>query len=195
MYRELKGEIEFEEYLKYVKGAPSRSFLKFRLGTHGLFEVLGRHAGGDGSQECRNCGACKESVEHVLFECTSYNSQRQNFLDYLKQVLLPDAFEDFMHRSVLDKTVFCLGEKQGMIVNDDCSLWYNRVGDFLMLVWERRKENLYGKGSVCTCIRFLRTTPLLSVKPMAIIVMAVECEWFIYLTTKPARPKQTIPMS
>ena len=47
MYRELKEEIELEEYLKYVKGAPSRLFLKFRLGTHGLFEELGRHANGD----------------------------------------------------------------------------------------------------------------------------------------------------
>ena len=46
-------------------------------------------------------------------------------VDYLKQVLLSNAFEDFMHRSIFDKMVFCLGEKQRMIVNDDCSLWYN----------------------------------------------------------------------
>ena len=36
-----------------------------------------------------------------------------------------------------------------MIVNDDCSLWYNRIGDFFMSVWDRRKEILYGKGSAC----------------------------------------------
>ena len=42
--------------------------LKFRLGTHGLFEELDWHAGGDGSQKCRNCGACRELVEHVLFQ-------------------------------------------------------------------------------------------------------------------------------
>ena len=70
------------------------------------------------------------------------------FLVYLKQVFLPDAFEDFMRRSVLDKTVFCSGEKQGMIANNDCSSWYNSVGDFLMSVWERGRETLYGKGSV-----------------------------------------------
>ena len=34
-----------------------------------------------------------------------------------------------------------------MIVNDDCSWWYNRVGDFLMSVWEKRKEILYGEES------------------------------------------------
>ena len=49
--------------------------------------------------------------------------------------------------SVFEATVFCLGEKQGMIVNDDCSLWNSRVSDFLMLVWERREEISYGEGS------------------------------------------------
>ena len=66
--------------LKYVKGPPSRLFLKLCLGTHGLFEELGRHAKRGGSQECPNCGACKESVQHVFFECASYDSRRQNFL-------------------------------------------------------------------------------------------------------------------
>ena len=39
-------------------------------------------------------------------------------------------FYDFMHYSILDKMVFCLGEKQGMIVNNDCNSWYKRIGDF-----------------------------------------------------------------
>ena len=56
VYGELKGEVLFEEYLKYVKGDPSRLFLKFHLGTHGLFEELGRHAGGDESEECQLWG-------------------------------------------------------------------------------------------------------------------------------------------
>ena len=30
-------------------------------------------------QECLTCGACKELVEHVLFECSSYDSQRRIF--------------------------------------------------------------------------------------------------------------------
>ena len=36
-----------------------------------------------------------------------------------------------------------------MIVNYDCTQWYNKVGDFLMFVWERKKEILSGKGSAC----------------------------------------------
>ena len=39
-----------------------------------------------GSQECPNCGPCKESVEHVIFECESYDSQKPNILYYMKQV-------------------------------------------------------------------------------------------------------------
>ena len=75
--------------------------------------------------------ASKESVEHVVFECASYDSQRQKFFDYImKQILTPEAFEAFNHNSIFDKLVFCLGEKQGTLVNAECSSWYNTVGDF-----------------------------------------------------------------
>ena len=95
---------------------------------------------------------------------------KTKFLDYLKQVLLSDAFEDFMCCSTLDKTVFCLGEKQG--VNDDCSSWYNRVGDFLMSIYGRERRKFYMAKD--QYIRFLRTSPLLSARPMVIIAMVVE---------------------
>ena len=34
-----------------------------------LRSLVGIHAKRGGSQECPNCGACKESVERVIFEC------------------------------------------------------------------------------------------------------------------------------
>ena len=40
-------------------------------------------------------------------------------------------------------------EKQGMLVNDECSSWYNRVGDYTVSVCSRRKESLYVNGSAC----------------------------------------------
>ena len=49
----------------------------------------------------------------------------------MKQILTLEALEAFNCSSIVDKTVFCLGEKQGMVINDECSSWYNRVGDFL----------------------------------------------------------------
>ena len=35
-----------------------------------------------------------------------------------------------------------------MLINDECSSRYNRVGEFLMSVWDRRKEILHGDGLV-----------------------------------------------
>ena len=111
---------------------------------------MGRHDKGGASQECPNCGACKELGEHVIFECASYVSQRLDFLDYLKTVLLPDAFEAFLCGSIFDKTAFCLGGKQGMLVNDECSSWYKRGGEFRVSIWDTRKQLLYTYGSPCT---------------------------------------------
>ena len=45
-------------------------------------------------------------------------------------VIPPDGIKAFFRDSIFDKTAFCLGEKQGMLVNDECSSWYSRVGDF-----------------------------------------------------------------
>ena len=70
---------------------------------------------------CPNCGACKESVEDVLFECASYNSQTLISLGYLKNVLPLVAFKAFLCGSIFDKTALCYGEAQGMLVNDECS--------------------------------------------------------------------------
>ena len=38
--------------------------------------------------------------------------------------------------------------KKLLLIDDECSYWYNRVGDFLLSVWDRRKEILYGNGQV-----------------------------------------------
>ena len=59
---------------------------------------------------------------NIYFLNVHHTILKHNFYDYLKQVLLPDVFQAFIHHRVFDKIVFCLGEKQGMIVNDNFSL-------------------------------------------------------------------------
>ena len=39
-----------------MSDAGSRLLLKFRLGTHGLNEKLGKHRGREGKAECTLCG-------------------------------------------------------------------------------------------------------------------------------------------
>ena len=50
--------------------AGSRLLFKFRSGTHGLNEELGRHRGREGKTEC-SWDVC-ENVSHVLWECSAY---------------------------------------------------------------------------------------------------------------------------
>ena len=61
----------------------------------------------------------------------------------------PDALETFLRGSIFDKIAFCLGENQVMLVNDVCSSWCNRVGDFSISIWDRREKLLYTDGSAC----------------------------------------------
>ena len=49
----------------------ARLLFKFRSGTHGLNEELGRHSDRDGRVECTLCGAECEDVVRVLWECSS----------------------------------------------------------------------------------------------------------------------------
>ena len=50
-------------------GHISRLLFKFRSGTHGLNEELGRHSGRNGRTKCVLCGNECESVVHALWEC------------------------------------------------------------------------------------------------------------------------------
>ena len=49
--------VEFKKYLHDVSDARTRLLFKFRSGTHGLNEELGRHRGREGKLECTLCGA------------------------------------------------------------------------------------------------------------------------------------------
>ena len=51
----------------------------------------------------------------------------------------PGYCQASFHGSIFDNIAFCLGEKQSMLVNKECSSWYNRVADFWVSVWDRRK--------------------------------------------------------
>ena len=45
------------------------------------------HSDRDGRVECMLCGAECESVVHVLWECSSYSTCKDNFQEALKQLL------------------------------------------------------------------------------------------------------------
>ena len=52
LYRTFSKNVGFKKYLHGVSNAGSRLLFKFRSGTHGLNEELGRHRGREGKVEC-----------------------------------------------------------------------------------------------------------------------------------------------
>ena len=72
IYKRFGKSVEFKKYLHGVCDAGSRLLFKFRSGTHGLNEELGRHRGREGKTECSLCGDECENVSHVLWECSAY---------------------------------------------------------------------------------------------------------------------------
>ena len=75
------GMLFADDFVGLSDAAGSRLLFKFRSGTHGLNEELGRHKGREGNKECELCGNECESVSHVLWECsTYYSSSRTDFL-------------------------------------------------------------------------------------------------------------------
>jgi hypothetical protein len=126
-----------------VSDAGSRLLFKFRSGTHGLNEELGRHRGREGKVECTLCGAECESVVHVLWECPAYSNCRLTFLKKLQE-LLGDKYIDFDSLNYLEKTSYVLGSE---LWEDDFSSLLSIVKEFIVDVWESRKLRLYGENA------------------------------------------------
>ena len=52
LYKTFNKVVEFKKYKHGASDAGSRLMFKFRSGTHGLNEELGRHRGREGMKEC-----------------------------------------------------------------------------------------------------------------------------------------------
>ena len=72
IYKRFGKSVEFKKYLHGVYDAGSRLLFKFRSGTHGLNEELGRHRGREGKTKCSLCGNECDNMSHVLWECSAY---------------------------------------------------------------------------------------------------------------------------
>ena len=84
---------------------------KFRSGTNGLNEELGRHRGKNGDRQCTLGGDECESVVHVLWECPVYDSIRNTFMGELDKLLGGGGgnFEEFSTLDNFNRTGFILG--------------------------------------------------------------------------------------
>ena len=132
--------VEFMKYSHGVSDAGTRLLFKFRSGTHGLNEELGRHRDREGKLECTLCGAECESVVHVLWQCTAYSCSRASFTEKLQE-LLGDSYADFDLLSNVEKTSYVLGSEHWE-KNFKSVLF--PVKEYIVDVWVVRKQILYG---------------------------------------------------
>ena len=138
LYRTFCKAVEFKAYLHGECDAGSRLMFKFRSGTHGLNEDLGRHRGREGRKECLLCDDECESVSHVLWDCLVYNTLRNDFVCKLQE-LLGDGFENFESLDSFEKASFVLGSE---LWEDDFSSMLDLVKEYIVDVWELRKARL-----------------------------------------------------
>ena len=99
--------MEFKKDIRGVGDAGTRLLFKFRSGTHGLNEELGRHRGREGRKEC--FAEC-ESVSHVLWECPAYASISSAFMLELRREL-GDRFEHLIVLRSHEKSSYVLGSE------------------------------------------------------------------------------------
>ena len=67
LYKCFGREVQFKKYLHGLSDAGTRLLFKFRSGTHGLNEELGRHRGREGKKESVCCVGM--SVKVLVIHC------------------------------------------------------------------------------------------------------------------------------
>ena len=194
MYKRFGKSVEFKKYLHGICDAGSRLLFKFRSGTHGLNEELGRHRGREGKTECSLCGNECENVSHVLWECSAYSSTRASFMKKLQESL-EDDYEDFESLENVEKSSYVLGSE----------LWESKfdgllalVKEYIVDVWEIQKLNYMivthdqdlvynsvfslhlGRGVVSSIgmvslVRMVSLTRMVSLARMVYLVRKVKC--------------------
>ena len=119
------------EFKKYLRGVGDAGTIKFRSGTHGLNEELGRR---EGRKECLLCDAECESVSHVLWDFPAHVSIRSAFMLELRREL-GDRFEHFQSLDSFEKSSYVLGSEAW---EEYSSGLLGLIKDFVLSVWRTR---------------------------------------------------------
>ena len=170
MYKRFGKSVEFKKYLHGICDAGSRLLFKFRSGTHGLNEELGRHRGREGKTECSLCGNECENVSHVLWECSVYSSTRASFMKKFQE-FLEDDYEDFESLENVEKSSYVLGSE----------LWESRA--------IRNKEHSV-LPSLPLCLpnsSFRPCVPDLNLNKSLLPASHIPCKYFLNSTLLPKR--------
>ena len=91
--------------LEGVGDSGTRLTFKFRSGTNGLNEELGRHRDRNDDRQCKLCWEECKSVVHVPWECPVYDNIKNTFMGELN-TLLEESFEEFSAFDMKERALF-----------------------------------------------------------------------------------------
>jgi len=144
-YRKLGDEACLQPYLQGCLNLGARLKFKFRSGSHGLGEELGRRGGvARDERHCSLCSGSIETVAHFLLDCPAVGDFRVSFLASLQTLLGGNNFHAFRTLPSETQALRLLahspwGDKAGEV---DCL-----VQDYLVKAWKLRSNVLYKEKS------------------------------------------------
>ena len=98
LYKSFCKEIEFKNYLQGVGDPGTRLMFKFRSGTNGMNEELGRHRGKNDDRQCKLCGdECESGTCALGVSCICRNT----FMGELDKLLGGGVLRSLVHLIIL----------------------------------------------------------------------------------------------
>jgi hypothetical protein len=171
-YRSLGDSIALQPYLKGCLSLGARLKFKFRAGSHGLGEELGRRRGvAREDRSCELCGGDVESAAHFMLVCPAVGDLRANFLSSLRSTIGDDRFRDFTALSLdLQALRLLASSPWGSLAGEvDCL-----VQDYISRAWKLRSIVLHGEKS----FYYQEGHPASS--PLSLSSDSVKCRRVIY---------------
>jgi hypothetical protein len=145
-YHAFKDKQELQPYLKGCLTLGALLKFKFRAGSHGLEEEIGRRRGED--RKNRVCRLCEEdeveSVAHFLWSCPLYADPRDTLMDSLHSKCDEQTLSSFLKKDTQERTTLILSHAHwGKAANDidQC------LKEYLVSAWVLRCNALYKEKS------------------------------------------------
>lgn len=145
-YSKIKESWGIEKYILRKLEPGRRLKIKFRSGTSGLMEELGRRQNGE--KKCPNCDEnVDETVEHLLVSCIAYDNTRKEYLDKLLEIIKGKIEEDKIDSELL--LGLMLGRWHPNLTQAEIDSIDEISVSYFASVWTERNKKKFNPQSQC----------------------------------------------
>jgi hypothetical protein len=144
-YRELGDGVVLQPFLRGCLDLGCRLKFKFRSGSHGLGEEMGRRRGVDREDRlCELCGAAVETVAHFMLDCPTLGVLRTPFLISLRSLVGTEKLDAFqsLPSDIQARQLLAYSPWGGLAGDVD-----HLVREYISSAWKVRSVHLHGEQS------------------------------------------------